>query len=80
MKALFTKVNMFREGDNPIFGHSVTNISIDDEGAGMFISLKQFPDTGDQELRFDLDEIDDLIKNIQYMKELIKQYGGEDND
>lgn len=81
MKTLFTKVTMYREGDSPIFGESCTDICIDDEGGGMFIVLRQHPDKGDQELRFDTDELDDLIKNILYMRDMIEQYEeGEKND
>ncbi len=71
MKSMITRMSMFREDDNLIYGKSVTEICIDDEGGGMFIVVKQHPDTGPQEIRLDLDEIDDFIKNLQYMKNVI---------
>ena len=74
MKTLITSINMHREGDSPIFGESVTEIGIEDEAGGMFITVTQFHDDGIKELRFDLDEIDDLKKNLDYMSNLIVQF------
>lgn len=80
MKTMFTKLSMYREGHNPIYSESVTDIYVDDEGGGMYITIAQHPDSGTQEIRFDTDEIDDFIKNLKYMKEMIEKHEGVINE
>lgn len=73
-KSMFTKLVMYKEGvNNPIFDDMSTTISIEDEGGGMFIVLEQYYDDRVQELRIDVDEIPELIKNLEYMAMIIKQ-------
>ena len=70
IKSIFSKINMFREKDNPLYGASVTEIAIDDEAVGTFISITQHQDNASAELRFDIDEIDMLCTNLKFMKKI----------
>ena len=56
------KYSMFYEKDNPVFGESATHISIDDDAGGSYIVLEQFPDDGPQKLKFDLPELEELLR------------------
>jgi len=68
MKKIITKFNIFDEGDNPFFGHSATEIFLDDEASGVFIKLVQFSDDRDNEVRFNLEEIDIICETLQELK------------
>ena len=74
IKTLITKINLYRGDDNPLFGDSVTSLELDDEAGGMFLKIIQEPnDFGPGgTLRFDFDEIDDLFKTINYLKQLVQ--------
>ena len=66
-----TQLHLYREGDNAIFGESVTTLRLDDEAGGVFLTIAQ--DESDfgpgGELRFDFDEIDSLFAAIQQLKD-----------
>lgn len=51
-----TTISIHRVGDSPVFGESVTTVSLDDEGGGPFIVLHQ-PDGGNQ-IRLDPQEVE----------------------
>ena len=74
LKTLVTKINLYRGDDNPLFGDSVTSLELDDEAGGIFLKIIQEPnDFGPGgTLRFDFDEIDELFKTINYLKELVQ--------
>ena len=57
-------VAIHREKDSPVFGESTTHVCIADEAGGPFIVLKQFRSgaEGEQEMRFDLDELEAIVK------------------
>ena len=61
-KTVPLKYSMFYEKDNPVFGESATHISIEDEAGGGYIVLEQFPDDGPQKLKFDLPELEELLR------------------
>lgn len=61
-KTVSLKYSMFYEKDNSVFGESATHISIDDEAGGSYIVLEQFPDDGPQKLKFDLPELEELLR------------------
>ncbi len=69
MKSLISTVNMYREPDNPFFGESVTEISLDDEAAGTFIRLRQHYGDREHTLSFDLDEIDMLCLTLKALRD-----------
>lgn len=73
MQSICTSISVFREGDNPIFGESRTEVSLDDEAGGLFFTLKQ--ESG--MLRFDFDEFDEVVKAVEVLKQVSK---GIDND
>ncbi len=71
MKQLITKINLYREGDSPLFGDSVTSLELDDEAGGIFLKVIQEPNEFGPGgvLRFDFDEIDELFNAINYLKQ-----------
>jgi hypothetical protein len=73
MKQLITKINLYREGDSPLFGDSVTSLELDDEAGGIFLKIIQEPNEFGPGgiLRFDFDEIDELFNAINYLKETV---------
>ena len=65
-------VSVYRKSDNPIFGETSTHISIEDEGGGPFIKIKQnFEGLEEGECRFDKDELEACLKAVE---ELEKTY------
>jgi len=72
MKTIMT-VSVHRPDVNPVFGHGVTHVSIDDEAGGSFIILTQFDDNIEPgKVRLDLDELEEII---EVARELLKQEG-----
>lgn len=66
-----TKYTLYRKGDNPIFGVTVTELSLDDDAGGIFLTILQH-DTEHGPggtLRLDFDEIPQLIRAIQALHE-----------
>lgn len=68
-KTFVERVNLYREGDNPIFGESVITVTIDDEAAGPYFVLKQSTDEFNGELRLDFSEVKPLYKLMKKMME-----------
>jgi hypothetical protein len=62
MNTIPLKYSVFGKNDNPIFGEFATHISIDDEAAGGFIVLEQFPDDGHQKIKLDLPELEEILR------------------
>ena len=69
-KTLTTKINVYREGDNPIYGESVTEVALEDEASGAFITLTQHPDykIESAQLIFDFEEIPFIFNAIELLK------------
>ena len=63
-------VSIHRTNTNPVHGRGVLQISIDDEGAGGFIKIRELGDDLDNCVRLDADELD-LV--FQEAKKLIDQ-------
>ena len=40
-KAIVTQINIYRVGENPIFGESAVKLAIEDDGAGPYFSISQ---------------------------------------
>ena len=62
MKTIPIKYSVFPKNENPIFSEFATHISIDDEAAGGFIVLEQFPDEGVQTIKLDLPELEEILR------------------
>lgn len=62
-----TTISIHRVGDNPVFGESVTTVSLDDDGGGMFIVLHQ-PD-GAQQMRLDFRELELIVDAARMLME-----------
>lgn len=58
---------VFYKGSNPIFGEGTTHISIDDEAAGGYIVLEQFPDEGEQKIKLDIAELEKIVEIAKTM-------------
>ena len=68
-KTFVERINLYREGDNPIFGESVITVTINDEAAGPFFVVKQSQDSFEGELRLDFSEVEPLF---ELMKKMMK--------
>lgn len=79
-KLCTTQINLFKEGDSPVFGETNTTISLQDEGAGVFLEIKQDPsDFGPGGyLRFDFDEAETLYKAMLILKQQANQIEGNE--
>ena len=66
-KTFTERVNLYREGDNPIFGESVISVTIEDESAGPYFTVKQSSDDFRGELRLDFAEVKPLFELMQKM-------------
>jgi len=75
--AIPIKYSVFPDNSNPIFGEGTTHISIDDEAAGGFIVLTQFPDEGEQKIRLDIAELE---KIVEIAKNMMAEYDKYEND
>lgn len=60
--AIPIKYSVFPDNSNPIFGEGTTHISVDDEAAGGYIVIEQFPDEGEQKIRLDLPELEEILR------------------
>ena len=40
-KILITELSVYPETDNPIFGEGITKISLEDDGAGIYVTISQ---------------------------------------
>jgi hypothetical protein len=75
--AIPIKYSVFPDNSNPIFGEGTTHISIDDDAAGGYIVLEQFPDEGEQNIRLDIAELE---KIIEIAKNMMAEYDNYEND
>lgn len=76
-KQLITSINVYHEKENPIFGETVTKITLDDESGGIYFTLTQYPDQGEQIVKFDFKE---WLKICESVKVLEKEaLGVEEN-
>ena len=66
-KTFTERVNLYREGDNPIFGESVISVTIDDQTAGPYFTVKQSMDNFNGELHLDFEEVKPLFELMQKM-------------
>lgn len=62
-----TTISIHRVGDSPVFGESVTTVSLDDDGGGPFIVLHQ-PD-GAQQVRLDFKELELIMDAARMLME-----------
>lgn len=62
-----TTISIHRVGDSPVFGESVTTVSLDDDGGGPFIVLHQ-PD-GAQQMRLDFRELELIVDAARMLME-----------
>ena len=72
MKLLTTPLQVAVHYDhiNPIFGEGATQVALDDEAAGPFITISQ----DDKTLKFDIEELEVCLK---VAKDLLKGYPKE---
>lgn len=68
-----TAISVHRKGDSPVFGESVTVVALDDEAAGPYITLEQYPDTvKEAKIKLEIDELEMILKAA---KQLMDQEG-----
>lgn len=66
-KTFTERVNLYADGDNPVFGNSVTTVSINDESGGPYFILTQARDGWSGELHLDFAEVKPLFDIMQKM-------------
>ena len=65
-------VSVHLDTDNPIFGETATQVSLDDEAAGAIICLQQIHDNTEKGLvKVDIEELELILKAA---KELVSKY------
>lgn len=69
MKLTVTEIAVHKEGESPIFGDLVTHVKLDDDGGGTFVRILQSSDTQMNEVRFDFNEFQYIMKAIEMLKE-----------
>lgn len=76
LKSIPITYSIYRGNDNPVFGESVTLVSVDDEAGGAFIILRQLADDIQPgQVRLDIDELELIYKTA---KKMLKNYPDED--
>ncbi len=67
-----TTMSIYRKGDHPLFGESITKVELEDDAGGIFFTIKQDPNEFGPGgvLRLDFDEVDQLIGAINYLKDV----------
>ena len=69
-KTFVERVNLYKEGDNPVFGDSVTTVTINDDAGGPYLILAQSRDHSSGELHLDFEEVEPLF---ELLKKMIKE-------
>lgn len=74
-KFIPTSLSLYRRGDSPIFGESVTNLRLDDEAGGIFLIIEQAPNQFGPggSIRLDFEEVPQLIAAINVLKNIAKE-------
>jgi hypothetical protein len=70
---LTTKINIYHDSDHPVFGENITEVSIEDEAAGAFVVLEQAGDKDRGKLKFDLEELELVLKVAREMVKAAEQ-------
>ena len=73
-KSTITRISIHPENENPIFKEGAINVSIQDEGAGPFLTLSQTWPENVESVRIDLDELELITAEA---KKLIGQFPKE---
>ena len=73
-KSTIIKISIHLENVNPVYGEGVTHVSIQDEGAGPFITLSQVGEEKFECVRIDMEELELITAEA---KKLIGQFPKE---
>ena len=68
MKLTVTEIAIHREDQSPIFGDLTTRVSVDHEGADIFVRITQDTDDGPVSIRMDFNEVEYLVQAINILK------------
>lgn len=66
-----TAFAIYRDGEHPINGERSTHVRLCDEGGGSFITITQWFECEEQNIRLDFDEIELLVKATNELKGII---------
>lgn len=69
-----TTVSMYVHpvGEHPLLSEGVTEIAIDDDGAGLFIVLRQINDDSTDQIRVAFNAFDQIVKAVQTLRAATK--------
>lgn len=76
LKKTIISVSVHDENDNPVFGESVTIVSIKDEAGGPFIKVKQCNDYSELG-SVTFNDVEELKMVCDVAEELLKQFTNE---
>lgn len=66
--------SVHRKGDNPVFGESSIHVSLEDDGAGEFIVIRQSTDDAEKGvIRLDFEEIPLISEAVELLKKGLEQ-------
>jgi hypothetical protein len=68
MKLTVTEISIHSKDESPIFGELATKVSLNDEGNGPFVCIKQ-ETNHTNEIRLDFDDIPQILKAIEMLRE-----------
>lgn len=71
LKKTMVSVAIHRDDESPIYGENTTVVSLDDEGAGQFVTIRQTAQLHSSEIRLDPEEVPVVLDAAQ------KLLGGE---
>lgn len=71
MRLTVTEITMHPEGQSPVFSELATRVSLQDEGAGVFVCITQDTDDGVATIRLDFKEVETLVRAISMLKDCI---------
>ena len=66
-----TAFAIYRNGEHPINGELSTHIKLCDEGGGSFVTLTQWFEGEEQNIRLEFDEIELLVQAVEQLRRSI---------
>lgn len=61
--------SIYKEGDNPVFGNSVTEVKIEDDAAGVYLTISQCNDDHEGSIKLEFDEAAQLCSLIMQLRQ-----------
>ena len=69
IKTVPVAYSIYKDGDNPVFGNSVTKVEIEDDAAGPYITISQCNDDHEGSIKLEFDEAANLCSLIMQLRQ-----------